>query len=930
MIKPNKITNAADAAGYYSQQSKAAEYYAGEATPNAWSGKGAQIQGLKGPVDGLELTRQLEGKIIDTTGPRELGRLKKDGEIEHRAGWDFTVSAPKSVSIEALVYGNQAALDAHRHAASVAMAYLESHAQTVIRGQRVTTGNLTIAGYEHVLSRNGDPQLHGHFIVSNVTFDENGKAYSLEPKSLFQHYRTADAIYHATLSHELQIAGIPVRHDHEGRVEIDSYSRSDIEDFSSRSQQILEFLEARGLTREQASAEMRNMAALGTRKDKEFLESRSANAERWQAQASALGIKRAEINPEVASSARQIKPAEAAKAAVEAAKLHLTEREYVFAARDLHQQAARFSAGACDWAEIEKEIKRQEKSGALINKITGSTSVYTTREAVAAEKEAAASLAAGNGAHLAVMREDEFNSALAKFEARKGFALTSEQRAAAKMILTGDDRFQGVQGLAGTGKTTMLEFVREAAQSKGWSVIGHSNGSEQAAKLEEESGIKSTTTARHLIDEKKANADTEVRNDVEKKPAAPVRELRIMDEASQAGQREFCEVIETTEAAGARTVFLGDRLQHQSVEAGRAFERAQEHMPVSCLGADSIRRQTTAHMKEAVKDILNKRQADALARIKTVEIRDAQNGLKPEATRDERREAAKLDNAAVIKRLAEDYARLTPDERAKTLIVTATNEDRRAINEAIRAGLKEQKALGDGIEVTTLRKADLTREESKIAANYLPGQIIETTSKTERFERGAQLEVIKADSRTNTLTARDNEGKEQIIDPRKARLNVYNAETREFAAGDRIKLTENHQLTASVRVRNGQTATVEAIAADKLALRMQSGELVEVNANKRLKAEHAYASTSHAAQGQTVSRVLIHHNIASGHHGDREGYVNITRARENAILYTQNLNLAGKQLAAELQKTSAHDIAQDIEQEADLRRVIENEREYAF
>lgn len=176
MIRPNEIANAEAAAVYY-QKSKAAEYYTGEAIPSAWSGKGAQLQGLKGPVDGRDLTRQLEGKIIDTTGARELGRMR-DGKREHRAGWDFTISAPKSVSLEALVYGNDAVLAAHRRAVQFAMAYLESCAQAVIRGQRVTTANLTIAGYEHVLSRTGDPQLHHHFLVNNVTFDENGKAYS--------------------------------------------------------------------------------------------------------------------------------------------------------------------------------------------------------------------------------------------------------------------------------------------------------------------------------------------------------------------------------------------------------------------------------------------------------------------------------------------------------------------------------------------------------------------------------------------------------------------------------------------------------------------------------------------------------------------------------------------------------------------------------
>ncbi|EQD64344.1 conjugative relaxase domain protein, partial [mine drainage metagenome] len=77
---------------------------------------------------------------------------------------------------------------------------------------------------------------------------------------------------------------------------------------------------------------------------------------------------------------------------------------------------------------------------------------------------------------------------------------------------------------------------------------------------------------------------------------------------------QFNRVIETTVRDGARTVFLGDKLQHQSVEAGKAFERAQKHMPVAALGEASIRRQRTAHMKAVVHEVLAGRHSAAVRR----------------------------------------------------------------------------------------------------------------------------------------------------------------------------------------------------------------------------------------------------------------------------------------------------------------------------
>uniref|UniRef100_E6PSP5 Putative ATP-dependent exoDNAse (Exonuclease V), alpha subunit-helicase superfamily I member n=1 Tax=mine drainage metagenome TaxID=410659 RepID=E6PSP5_9ZZZZ len=1032
MISRSSITNPQSASSYYTNQAKAAEYYSGESVPSAWTGAAASAMGLQGKVDAQALTNILQGRVIErdpATGEpheRQLGRTIH-GKHQHRAGQDFTISAPKSVSLEALVHGNDAALQAHRTAVAEALKYLEAQGSySRIKGEYVATDGLAIAQFEHISTRAQDPQLHTHALVANVTF-HNGKAYSLSNEKLLEHRSAADAVYHNTLSRELQRAGYQVTHNKQGHVEIAGYTPAQLKDFSTRSAEIEKALEARGLTRDTSSAEARNVAALATRSTKDLPEVRSAHIDRWQAQAQALGIKPAERDPAISAALREQTPQEAARAAVDAAKAHLTEREFMMRPQDLHQQAARFAQGTTTQQQIEKEIERQVKSGELLR---DAQNRYTTQEAIQAERGMDQALQAGKGAHEAVMTTREFGGALADFEQRKGFALSDEQRAAARMILCGDDRFQGVQGLAGTGKTTMLEMVREAAEAKGWAVIGHSNGSEQAAKLEQESGIKSGTTAAHLIEESRANRDRELaaaaletqqrdpkfnidahlygannlRNQVKHitdsqghryaeikgqtysiaahsrlqhqpeglgereavntgrtavfQQAGPgerwtkaegvgamlsharidarvkqgqqaevarlqaslvpphTRELRIMDEASQAGQKEFNKAIKTTEQAGARTVFLGDKLQHQSVEAGRAFERGQASMPTPTLGESSIRRQTTEHMKSAVHEILERRHAEALKLIPVREVKDAQSKLPPDATREQKREAAREDNKAVINRIAKDYTSMPTDQRSKTLIVTSTNSDRLAINQAIRDQLKAKGELGKSAEVQTLHKVDMTSIEARRAENYTPGQIIQTTSRTAAWDKGAQLEILRADSRTNTITARDAAGREHTIDPSKTRLQTYTAEQREFAGGDRIKFTEPHKLAVQgrdegVAVRNGQTARIEAVTDKTLTLRIGEGEKaqrIEIERAGNLKAEHAYSATSYSSQGQTVDKVLVHHNTLSGMHGDRETYVNITRARVNAVQYTQDAEKAARQAGVELQKSSAHDI----------------------
>ena len=134
------LTSSGQAASYYEF---ADEYYAdGGESPSEWQGKGAEELGLSGDVDRDQFRDLLDGKVAD----QQLGTTR-DGKLEHRPGWDVTLSAPKSVSIMAEVAGDRRLIAAHGAAVKTALAHVEQHmAATRIRDggtvNREATGNL--------------------------------------------------------------------------------------------------------------------------------------------------------------------------------------------------------------------------------------------------------------------------------------------------------------------------------------------------------------------------------------------------------------------------------------------------------------------------------------------------------------------------------------------------------------------------------------------------------------------------------------------------------------------------------------------------------------------------------------------------------------------------------------------------------------------
>ena len=197
----------------------------------------------------------------------------------------------------------------------------------------------------------------------------------------------------------------------------------------------------------------------------------------------------------------------------------------------------------------------------------------------------------------------------------------------------------------------------------------------------------------------------------------------------------------TDRDAEARLILVGDVRQLGSVGAGRAFAQLQENGMATAV-LDQIVRQTNDHTREAVEAMLAGEAARAFDAI------DKGGGRIVEHPDDDQRHAL----------IARDFAALSPQARAATLVLDPTREGRHRLTDAIRAALVNDGTLGkDAVSATVLQARDLTRAEAANAASYAPGQRVtfRRGSREQRLSKGIgyTVDAVDADSGTVALVS---------------------------------------------------------------------------------------------------------------------------------------------------------------------------------
>lgn len=898
MLTISKAINAAQAQSYHKLEytSDAQSYYKQDDTVKGeWQGKLAASLGLRGEVGPLEFSRLTEGKHPQTEEQMVKHRDGKEytnenGEtvkpVEHRAGWDATFSAPKSVSLTALVGGDERVRDAHRAAVTTALEELEKYTHARIGGNNPAeqTGKLIAAKFEHDTARpvNGyaAPQLHTHAVIFNVTERADGSTRALQPQALFESQNYATAVYQSALTLQLRKLGYEIEAGQSGAPEIKGYSQPYLDASSPRSQQIKEQMEKAGFQGPEAA----QIAAHATRDRKQTL---------TPAEVLAAHKKMAEEfgnQPErvvAAARERSVSQAQApgfhtdARDAVSFAREKVFEREAVSDERVILREALRRGMGEVSFSEINEEFRRRREDGEFLSvqsRKHSSGRSFTTPETIAAERANVQQVLAGRGA-----ATPNLSDAAAERQANSREFLNEAQRSAIREVLTSTDRVHGFQGLAGTGKTTTLEAIREGAEQGGYKAEGFAPTSKAAGQLRE-AGIEATTLQSFLA--RKAKED---------EPAS--RYLYMLDESSLASSKQMRAFLEKVKPED-RILVIGDTRQHQGVDAGRPFQQMQE-AGMQTARLETIMRQKDPELLKAVQHLATNETEKGVAML-------AAQGRVTEVPNGQER----------IMAIAKDYA-MRPDN---TLIVSPDNRSRQQINEAVRAELRNLGKLGeDGQQFQTLsHRSDMTGPDRTWAAMYRVGDVVqyERGSKAEGIERGAFGVVRSSDSATNRLTVEMDNGSTVSYDPKRIYgVNVYRETSREFATGDRLQFSA---LNKELGIANRDMGTLTKIEPDRLTVLMDGKEQrsISFSPSEFRQFDHGYAVTSHSSQGLTADRVLAHFDTDSSRSliNNRLAYVAISRASEDARIYTNNAETLGQRLATDVSKTAALDFNARSEQ----------------
>ena len=944
MLSIGALASASQGASYYERDGYYAKDDPEHRAASAWIGGGADDLGLKGPVDPETFRAVLEGRVPDGSG-QQLGRRGRDGEILHRPGRDLTFSAPKSVSIAALVGGDDRIVDAHDRAVAATLAWVERNAaETRMKdadtGKMARVGNQKIvaAAFRHDTSRNLDPQLHTHAVLANMVQGEDGKWRSMANEGLYAKQKLIGMLYRNELAAGLAKLGYRLEKTHaDGRFEIAGVPREAIEAFSTRRAEIEAAMEARGLGSSADNPRLAERAALMTRAAKRDID-RGELREVWRNQAADLGLDTKALvteavekiaapvreaadrarngidsEPQPAASGKtagpmrqadlpldgppqaperelssEAAPPSPASEAVVWALAHLSEREAVFSRADLFAAALAHAPGAVTISEAEREVAALEKAGSLhAVDLPGAEDSFATDRTAAEERETVASMQAGRGRGRAVMRGWQVQGHLSRGP------LTAGQKDAVKTILSATDRTVGVQGYAGTGKTTMLNRARTLAEKKGWRMTGLAPSASAAQTLATEAGIATETLQRFLARNAGVAEGRLTRKGAREMRAAFAKTILVVDEGSLASTVQARDLLRiANELRIPRVVLVGDAKQLDAVDAGKPFAQLQA-AGMKTATMDEIMRQRDPALKEAVEASLAGDVGKAFDRLGS-NIAE----VKP-------------DNIAGA--VAARWLRLSQHERENTGVMAPSHELRQQINGHIRERLaREGRIHGPTMESERLVSKGYTNAEKALADNYAPGDVVAFHRPYKRLgvEKGDERPVIGVDYRSREVLLDDGRGgtvawKPQQIGGRRGGSEVYKAEEIQLRAGDRVRWTRND---AGLGLVNSRTAEVVKLANGRVIFRLEDGKALELGAgDPQLRhLDHAWASTVHAFQGRTVDNVIAAMEARHPHLTTQKSfYVEISRARDRAELVTDD----AKDLQAQLEAVTGERIA---------------------
>ena len=790
-----------------------------------------------------------------------LGRSDGKGGLEHKPGWDFTFSAPKSVSVMALIGGDERLMAAHKEAVKTALGYVEDKlvgARNTADGvaQFVRTENLAAATFTHTTSRALDPQLHTHSVILNATLRNDGLWRSIESRKMYDPNVAAGQVYRSELAMKAHELGYTVEPAKNGTFELKEVSQELRDLYSKRRKDIEAAAKERGLE----GAKAMDRASLMTREAKQSA-TEDVLQERWR-----IELQEARLSVPSLPEARidlAKDPQERAKEDAIFAYKKLAEREAVFSEGELIKMTLAWGIGRQTIKDVERAVSdlKQEKVLLHASGISRDEAYLTTPQALKKERYIVDLVKTGQNE----LKPISGKGVVKEYGQSLGF--TKGQQEGAETILNGKDRVVGVQGYAGTGKTYMLSAVREVAEGKGYSVRGFAPTGSASDSLMEGSGIRSQTLASHLYalareDEGKGGKGLDQ------------KKLWVVDEGSLVNANQMADLLTYARKEGARVALIGDHAQIEAVEWGKPFAQ---------LVRGGMK---TAHMTEIQRQ---KNSPLLLQAVKDAMVGHASKAMKNVAGRIHE----EPDRDALLTRVIGDYAGMAAKDRSETLLMVPDNETRGVVNQGIREKLQQFGDLGkDKGEFKALVSLGLTRVEKGSSRGYQEGDLVQFARdfKTIGVERNELVKVLRIEGEMVVFANKNGQEVEwrpdKVAGRAKHGVEVYREEDKSLAEGDRIRWTKTDK---EKDLKNGEKGEIERIEGSTAIIKFQDGKRMTLDLNNEKHWDHAYASTIVSAQGQTYrSAMALAESWRRNLINQKSFYVGLSRAKEDARIYTDN------------------------------------------
>jgi conjugative relaxase-like TrwC/TraI family protein len=885
MLSMSKAMKAGAGIDYF-DVSRTSEGYYHDENKSRWIGDGAEMLGLSGVVKKPNFDTVLMGR-----DPQTFKKLVKSaGSKNHRGYFDLTFSAPKSMSILHLVDDRLELaqnLAVERTAAKIAKEY----AFTRRAGEQKNTmviknlGRLVMARFSHYENRELDPQLHTHVPTMNLVLDENGKGTTLEPKKLFDDHFYLGQVYRNELAKCLRELGYKIEPSKdetkkkEGCFEIAGVPQSLIDLASERRKQMEERLEYNNdryaderWYKKLSEFERKELATEESRKYKGEInhdQVRKDNIERLEA---ALGYSLVELRDQAKRLAIESPDPDPppVKDCVRRAIEDETDKNSSFLEKDIIDRVLKQTLGHYTADQVIDEFHRQQDVHRIREGNKFKEQVYTTAEVMEAERWSWNYAETGIGKSGVAITPEETDDLLSEQEAKprsggKPITLSDGQRAAVKMICATKDRVSVVQGDAGSGKTTAMEFAKDILTAKGIGIRGLAPTAAASGELAKVLG-KASTIDRLLASEKE-------------QAAIQPGEVWIVDESSMVGSLNMHKILQLAEKNEAKVVLVGDTKQFMAVAQGKIFGELQDKTHVDRVEITEVKRQKTQHTRDAVAAIKEQNFAKAF------DVLDNHGCLTEINHRDDR-----------IKCVLDKYREYTQDDK-ECFILTGTNKDRTEINNLIRDELEAKGKIVDSRAFNTFVRADVERLDKCFARKYSAGQILILRKECGDIPQGTQVTILHPNKENDTLTVQYydkklNKYQKTDIDVRQhyAKYDVYNVVEKRFGVGDRVIFNKNDR---GVGVSNGQTGVIRKFQKDGTAVIDIGRKKVKCNlnntgANAYNYLDHGYCITTHKSQGASIDNVIVYTDLDAMATNYNAFYVMTTRVKENISLITND------------------------------------------